>query len=117
MQIIRAPRFQTDRSVIVTRYWDDMPVRRVAGRCHVLNQHGLGAEISDELYVGEVVRLELSPARGIYATVRNSRGNRYGLQFLCLSDSQDRVINRICEAYAMEQPESQASPPEARPWR
>jgi hypothetical protein len=117
MQTIRAPRFQTDRSVTVTRYWEDMPVRRVAGRCHVLNQNGLGADISDELYIGEVVRLELPPARGVYASVRNSRGNHYGLQFLCLSDSQDRAINRICEACAIEQMDKQPSQPEARPWR
>lgn len=117
MQIIRARRFQMNRPVTVTRYWEDMPVQSVAGRCHVLNQNGLGAEISDELYVGEVVRLELAPARGVYATVRNARGNHYGLQFLCMTEGQHKAINGLCEACAIEQANQQEEQLEARPWR
>ncbi len=117
MQFVRARRFSLNRPVMVTRYWDDMPVRNVAGRCHVVNQNGLGAEISDQLYVGEVVRLEFSSARGVYATVRNARGNRYGLQFLCLTDWQHKAITGLCEACALEQANSEESQPEPQPWR
>lgn len=117
MQIVRASRFHTNRSLTVTRYWEDTPVRSIGGRCHVLNVRGLGAEISDQLYIGEVVRLELSPARGVYATVRNARGNRYGLEFLCLTENQHKAIDRICDACALEQPDRKGHPPEVRPWR
>lgn len=117
MQVVRPYRFQMNRPLTVTRYWEDTPVSHVAGRCHVLNQNGLGAEISDQLYVGEVVRLELAPAGGVYATVRNARGTRYGLQFLCLTDGQHKAITRLCDACAMEQAENQEQPAEVRPWR
>jgi PilZ domain len=117
MQTIRAPRFHANRPLTVTRYWEDTPVRNVAGRCRVVNENGLGAEISDQLWVGEVVRLELSFARGIYATVRNARGNRYGMEFLCLTDNQHKAINRLCEACALEQTGTNERPPEVRHWR
>ncbi len=117
MQIIRPRRLSLNRPLTVTRYWEDMPVRSVAARCHVFNQNGLGAEIAEHLYVGEVVRLEMSPVRGVYATVRNARGNRYGMQFLCLTDNQHRAITGLYEACAIEQANQKQPEPEARPWR
>lgn len=117
MQVIRAPRFYTNRPLTVTRYWEETPVGNVAGRCHVLNRRGLGAHINDQLYVGEVVRLDLSPARGVYATVRNARGDRYGLEFLCLTEGQHKAIIGLCDACAIEQASSEQRPPEVRHWR
>ncbi len=98
MQIRRAPRFSTNQPLTLVRFWEDTPIRKVHGRCDVVNRNGFGGTVSDQLYVGEVVRLEMPPMlRGVYASVRNVRGLQHGLEFLLLSDGQHDAIRRLCE--------------------
>lgn len=98
MQTGRAPRYATDRALSAVRFWEDTPVRTVHGRCHVVSRRGLGATVADQLYIGEVVRLDLPPILRVYASVRNISGARHGFEFLFLTDSQQRAIQRLCDA-------------------
>jgi hypothetical protein len=94
------PRYPIDRPLTAVVFWDDLPIRRVHGRCRMLSEGGLGASLSDQLYVGEVVRLDMPPVRGLYATVRNTRGTEHGFEFLFSRDGQRSAIQDICAACA-----------------
>lgn len=100
MQTRRFPRYSVSRSVTAIVYWDDAPIRKVHGRCLVLGEGGLGATLADQLYVGEVVRLEMPPVPGLYATVRNTRGTEHGFEFLYSRDGQRKAVNELCAAAA-----------------
>jgi hypothetical protein len=102
MEVHRKQRFPLDRAVTAARYWEEMPIGKIHGRCRVINERGLGAQFAEQLYVGEVMRLELPPARGVYASVRYARGNYYGLGFLYVSERQEKAIRQICETCALE---------------
>ncbi len=99
----RFPRYSIDRPLNVTVYWDDIAVRTIRGRCLVLGQGGLGASISDQLYIGDVVGLDLYPIAKTYGSVRSVRGAEHGFEFLFTSETQRRAIERLCDAYALEQ--------------
>ncbi|MGZ4813282.1 MAG: PilZ domain-containing protein [Terriglobales bacterium] len=94
------PRYQLDRSLTAVIFWDEMPIRRVHGRCHVLGEGGMGVRLADQLYVGEVVRLEMPPVIGLYAAVRNTRGTDHGLEFLYARDGQRQAVQGLCQACA-----------------
>ncbi len=98
MQIRRFPRYQLDRPLNVTVYWEDIAVRTIHGRCRVLGEGGLGATIADQLYLGDVVGLDLCAITKTYASVRSVRGGDHGFEFLFTSDSQRRAVKRLCDA-------------------
>ncbi|MGI9104302.1 MAG: PilZ domain-containing protein [Terriglobales bacterium] len=98
MQTSRSPRYIINRPLTAVVFWDETPIRKVHGRCHVLSERGLGASLADQLYVGEVVRIDMPPMRSLYATVRNTRGTDHGLEFLYLRDGQRQVIRALCAA-------------------
>lgn len=100
MQSRRYARYAVDRPLTAIVFWEETPIRRVHGRCQVLAEGGLGASLPDELYVGEVVRLEMPPLTRIYACVRDTRGTQHGFEFLYLNDLQRRAIRRLCDASA-----------------
>ncbi len=102
MQVLRKERFPLERAVTAARYWEETPIGKIHGRCQVINERGLGAHFAEQLYIGEVVRLELPPARGVYASVRYTRGNYYGLGFLFVTERQEKAIQQICEVCALE---------------
>ena len=103
MQSRRFPRYSIDRPVKAIAYWDDQPIRKLHGRALVMGEGGLCASLSDQLYLGEVVRLEMPPVPALYAMVRNTRGSEHGLEFLYSRDGQRRAVNELCAAMAEEQ--------------
>jgi hypothetical protein len=98
----RYPRYTIDRQVTAVVFWDDTPIRKVRGRCHVLGEGGMGASLADQLYVGEVVRLDMPPVHSLYATVRNTRGTDHGFEFLYTRDGQRKAVKIVCEMCADE---------------
>ena len=93
----RYPRYPLDRSLTAVIFWDEMPIRRVHGHCRVLGEGGMGVHLADQLYVGEVVRLEMPPVIGLYAAVRNTRGIDHGLEFLYARDGQRQAVQSLCQ--------------------
>ena len=93
----RFPRYIVERPLKIIVYWEDMPIRTVHGNCHVLGEGGLGATVADDLYLGDVVSLEMPPITRTYARVRNIRGIYKGFEFLQLSTTQQHAVRRLCE--------------------
>ena len=93
----RFPRYIVERPLKIIVYWEDMPIRTVHGNCHVLSEGGLGATVADDLYLGDVVSLEMPPISRTYARVRNIRGIQKGFEFLQLSTTQQQAVRRLCE--------------------
>lgn len=96
METRRYPRYPIDRPLTAVIFWDDVPIRRVHGHCCVLGEGGMGVRLADQLYVGEVVRLEMPPVIGLYAAVRNSRGTDHGLEFLYSREGQRGAVQSLC---------------------
>jgi hypothetical protein len=78
------------------------------GRSTELGEDGIGATLTGNLEAGEIVSLELPlplmpyPLR-IRGVVRYRNGQRYGLEFLIVSDAQRDIIRRVCEMLASSQ--------------
>jgi hypothetical protein len=71
------------------------------GRTGELGQDGIGATLSGELQVGEVVSLEfpipLPPnLMQVRAVVRYSDGLRCGFEFLVVTDEQRELLRQVC---------------------
>ncbi len=98
MQTRRFPRFAIDRPLKVVVFWNDLPIRRIHGRALILGRGGLLARLPDQLYVGEVVRLDMPPINSMYATVRSARGTDHGFEFLYAREGQHSAINAMCAA-------------------
>ena len=96
----RYPRYIVERPLKIIVFWEDVPMRTVHGHCQVLGEGGLGATIADELYLGDVVSLEMPPISKTYAYVRNIRGTEKGFEFVQLSSTQRQAIRRLCELSA-----------------
>jgi len=94
----RFTRYEVDLPLTLVKFWEEQPVAKGHGHCHVLAEGGLSATMSHELYIGEVVRLEAPRVARIYASVRNHRGNRYGFEFVFMDEVQRRAIRKYCEA-------------------
>ncbi len=93
----RFPRYSLDRPLNVVVFWEDAAVRTLHGRCRVLGEGGLGGTIADQLYIGDVVRLELPPLVRTYGSVRSVQGAAHGFEFLFTDESQRRAVRRLCE--------------------
>ena len=100
MHTRRHPRYSVDRQVTAVVFWDETPIRKVRGRCYVLGEGGMGVSLADQLYVGEVVRLDMPPVHSLYAAVRNTRGANHGLEFLYTRDGQREAVQNLCELCA-----------------
>jgi PilZ domain len=84
------------REGVTTNFW---------GRTSELSLDGIGATLSGELRVGEVVSLEfpipLPPhVIKVRAIVRYSDGLRCGLQFLVVTDEQKLLLREVCVVLA-----------------
>jgi hypothetical protein len=97
----RFPRYQVNQFMNVVTFWDDVPIRKVGGRCIVLGEGGLGAILADELYIGDVVRVEMPPVPAVYATVRYGAAGGYGFEFLYTSDGQRQAVNKLCSIHRL----------------
>src|SRR6185437_14868958 len=76
----RFPRFEVNRPVTAILYWESAPPVLISGRCHSLSEGGLGATMSQQLRVGEVVNLEVA----------------HGFEFVLVRDNQRAAIRRLC---------------------
>ena len=112
MRTRRYTRFEVDLPLTLLTFWEDTPTVKARGRCDRLAEGGLGATVSHQLYVGEVVRMELPRIARIYASVRYVHGNRYGFEFAFTDDAQRQAIRRLCE---VQQPEEASDA--AQGWR
>ncbi len=75
------------------------------GRSSELGEDGVGATLTGELEVGEVVSMDLSLPMAAFpikfrALVRFRNGLRHGFEFLALSVAQRDEIRRVCKALA-----------------
>lgn len=92
----RFPRVEVNRPITAILYWESSPAVHIPGRCHSLSEGGLGATMSQQLHVGEVVNLEVAHGVRVYAEVRNLRGFAHGFQFVLVRDNQREAIRRLC---------------------
>lgn len=75
------------------------------GRSSELGEDGIGATLTGELQVGEVVSMELALPMSPFpikfrALVRYGDGLRHGFEFLALTAAQRAEIRRVCEVLA-----------------
>jgi len=70
------------------------------GRCRELSEGGIGAALAEQLPVGEVVTLELSPSLKVYGAVRYMHGFYHGFEFVLLRDRQREAIKSMCASFA-----------------
>lgn len=96
MRTRRFARYEVDLPLTLFTYWGETPVAKARGRCQVLAEGGLRATIPHDLYVGEVVSLELPRIARIYASVRSTRGHEYGFEFAYMNHTQRRAVRRFC---------------------
>jgi hypothetical protein len=95
----RFNRFMVDKPVTVVREWPDAETITIPGQCYVMGEGGLGARMTQELRVGEVVWLQLSAGLRVYGAVRNQRGFAYGFEFVLVRDNQRDAIQRLCRHF------------------
>src|ERR1700761_7767832 len=100
----RYPRFAIDVRMQV-KMFQGGEFRTCWGRSTELGQDGIGATLTGDLEQGEIVSLEiplpLSPyPLKIRAIVRYRQGQRYGFEFLTLSETQRDTVRRTCEMLA-----------------
>jgi c-di-GMP-binding flagellar brake protein YcgR len=100
----RYPRFAVDLRIKVRAYRNGQ-FSTCWGRSIELGCDGMGATLTGNLEVGEIVSLEiplpLSPQPvKIRAAIRFRQGQRYGLEFLLINDAQRQAVDRACEMLA-----------------
>jgi hypothetical protein len=98
------PRYSLDVRVSVHAFRAEGPVS-MWGRSHEMGKDGIGATLTGELDLGEVVSMEMAlplssfPIK-IRAIVRYRQGLRHGFEFLTLTDGQREAVYRVCEMLA-----------------
>ena len=92
----RFPRYLVDRPLYAVLDWPDTPTMTVSGRCHVIGEGGVGAVMSQQFRLGEVVYLQLKDGLRVYAAVRSQRGFVHGFEFVLLRDAQRHSIRQLC---------------------
>jgi hypothetical protein len=111
----RYRRYPVDRPLIAYRSYDEMTIS-FRGRWRSLGEGGAGAQMSEQLRTGEVIRLELSPSLCVYAAVRYGQGFYHGFEFVLLRDRQKAEIKRMCSELSRTFPEPNP-PEEKKSWR
>lgn len=97
----RYPRFPLDVRVELSVFRKGSTIA-IWGRTNEIGQDGLGATLTEELAVGEVVSMEfpiqVAPYRvKVRAIVRYAKGLRCGFEFLVLSEDLRDTLRRACE--------------------
>ena len=92
----RFPRYPVDRPLSVVLNWPDTPTMTISGRCRVIGEGGIGAVMSQQFRVGEVVYLQLNHGLRVYAAVRSQTGFMHGFEFVLLRDAQRHSIRQLC---------------------
>ena len=107
------------RKVLVHRrfpcYHTDLPVsvrnhdeRDLDGRCFVIAEGGLGANLPEPIPVGSIVRLRLalptsSTLLNVWAIVRYQLDLHHGFEFVSLTDGERLSISEFCNQLAIQQ--------------
>jgi len=97
----RFPRYHLDTRIQMSVFRDGTTTS-LWGRTNELGQDGVGATLSGELTVGEVVSMEfpipvLPYFLKVRAIVRFSAGLRCGFEFLIVTEEQRETLRRVCE--------------------
>jgi hypothetical protein len=97
----RFTRYRLDARIQMTVFRDGTTTS-LWGRTSELGQDGVGATLSAELKVGEVVALEFPIPIPPYflkvrAIARYCEGLRCGFEFLIVTDDQRETLRRTCE--------------------
>lgn len=77
------------------------------GRSTEMGEDGIGATLTGEVEMGEVVSMEISlpvasfPLR-VRALARYRDGLRHGFEFLALNDEQRELLHRVCAMLSSE---------------
>ncbi|HEV2112573.1 MAG TPA: PilZ domain-containing protein [Terriglobales bacterium] len=95
----RYPRFTLDRPLLAHLYCEESFALTYRGRCREFSEGGIGAALAEQLPVGEVVTLELSPTLKVYGAVRYLSGFYHGFEFVLLRDRQKEAIKAICASF------------------
>ena len=100
----RFPRYRLDARIQLSVFRDGVTTS-LWGRTSELGQDGVGATLSGELKVGEVVSLEFPIPVPPYfmkvrAIARYSEGLRCGFEFLIVTNEQRETLLRVCEVLA-----------------
>lgn len=100
----RFPRWRLDVRIQVSVFRDGVTAE-FWGRTNELGADGIGATLSGELAVGEVVAMEFPIPNAPYvmkvrAIVRYRHGLRCGFEFLVLTGEQKVTLRRTCEVLA-----------------
>ena len=100
----RFPRYRLDTRIQMSVFRDGTTVA-FWGRTSEVGQDGVGATLSGELNVGEVVSMEFPiPVTPhflkVRAIVRYSAGLRCGFEFLIVTEEQRETLRRVCEVLA-----------------
>lgn len=97
----RFPRFPLDARIQLSLFRDGN-TKSVWGRTNEIGQDGIGATLTEELQVGEVVSMEfpipIAPYQmKVRAVVRYARGLRCGFEFLVVSSDLREILQRTCD--------------------
>jgi hypothetical protein len=98
----RYPRHKVDRPIRAAICGCE-PYSNIPGRCRELGEGGLGAMMSDQLYPGEIVSVELAPMLKVYAAVRFLRGFYHGFEFVFVREREREKIKQFCKQFSWEQ--------------
>jgi len=97
----RYPRLAIDVRIKV-KMFQSGEFRTCWGRSTELGRDGIGATLTADLEVGEIVTLEIplplsTRPLEIRAIVRYCYGLHYGFEFLTLTEMQRETLGRVCE--------------------
>ena len=100
----RFPRWRLDVRIQVAVFREGVTAE-FWGRTNELGADGVGATLSGELAVGEVVGMEfpipVSPhVMKVRAIVRYCQGPRCGFEFLVVTEEQRETLRRTCDVLA-----------------
>ena len=94
----RYPRYSTDKPMQAQIYWWDHIANHVRGRMRQFGEGGMGALMTDQLAVGQIISVTLAHNLTVYAAVRYMRGYHHGFEFVMVTDRQREGIRQICQS-------------------
>jgi PilZ domain len=106
----RYPRYALDKPLVAYRVYEEMNVG-IRARWRTFGEGGLGAQMSEQLRSGEVIKFELSPSLKVYAAVRYCQSFYHGFEFVLLKDRQKAEIVRMCRELGEVTPRSAGGSP------
>jgi len=96
----RFARYRLDLPIVATIEHKNAPTIFILGRCHVLNEGGVSALLTQPLVPGQKVTLCLWNLITVDAVVRDVRGLEHGFEFALASEAQRQEIEQLCDKLA-----------------